>query len=124
MIHLCGVIIADSGGGIEQDGQQILLHVADLRGVFLHTVHDKPDVLTGQFQKPGANYLMGKVTASNPGGFPFGADSFHHQFHDLVQILLIGVNLPAEIVILDVLQNQIPITFHLRKGHRIPSFPF
>ena len=66
LIHLCGVIIADSGGGIEQDGQQILLHVADLRGVFLHTVHDKPDVFAIQFQKSGAHDLMGKVAACNP----------------------------------------------------------
>ena len=71
MIHLCGVIIADGGGRIEQDGQQVLLHVADLGGVFLHTVHDKPDMFTGQLQKPGAHDLMWKVAASNPGGFPF-----------------------------------------------------
>src|SRR5699024_308453 len=43
VIHLCSVIIADSGGRIEQDGQKVLLHVTDIRGIFLHTVHDKTD---------------------------------------------------------------------------------
>lgn len=113
VIHLCGVIIADGGGRIEQDGQQVLLHVADLGGVFLHTVHDKPDMFTGQLQKPGAHDLMWKVAASNPGGFPFGADGLHHQLHNLVQVLPIGVKLSTQIVILDVLQNQIPIIFYL-----------
>src|SRR5699024_2315260 len=75
VIHLCGVIIADGGGSIEQDGQQILLHVTDLGDVFLHTVHHKPDMLTGQLQNPCAHDLVGKVAASDPGGFPLGADS-------------------------------------------------
>ena len=78
MIHLCGVIIADSGGGIEQDGQQILLHVADLRGVFLHTVHDKPDVFAIQLQKSGAHDLMGKVAACNPSIVPCSDTSDAH----------------------------------------------
>ena len=56
---------------------------------------------------------MGEVTASDPGGFPLGADSLYHQLHDLVQVLPVGGKLPAQVVILDVLQNQIPITFHL-----------
>ena len=39
-------------------------------------------------------------------------------------IFPVGVKLPAQVGILDVFQNQIPITLHLRKGHRFPSFPF
>ena len=109
---------------IEQHSQQVLLHVADLGGVVVQALHDKLDVAAVQLQKPGADYFMGKVTASDPGGFPFGADSFHHQFHDLVQVFPAGGKLPAQVVILDVLQNQIPITFHLSERHRIPSFSF
>ena len=46
---------------------------------------------------------MGEVAACNPGGFASGTDGFHHQFHDLIQILPIGGKLPAQVVILDVL---------------------
>ena len=66
-----------------------------------------------QLQKTGADHLMGEVAASDPGGFPLGTDGLHHQLHNLVQVLPVGGKLPAHVVILDVLQNQIPITFHL-----------
>ena len=41
---------------------------------------------------------MGEVAASDPGGFPLGADGLHHQLHNLVQVLPIGGKLPAQVV--------------------------
>ena len=56
---------------------------------------------------------MGKVAASDPSGFTFGTNGLHHQLHNLVQVLTVGRKLSAQIVILDVLQNQFPIIFYL-----------
>ena len=113
VIDLYGVVITDGGGRIEQHCKQILFHIADLCGVFLHTVHDKSDMLAIQLQEPGAHDFMGKVAASDPSGLTLGANGLHHQLHNLVQVLPIGRKLSAQIVILDVLQNQFPIIFYL-----------
>ena len=113
VVDLCGVVVADRGRRIKQHRKQILLHVADFGGIVPQAFHDKLDVGAIQLQKTGADHLMGEVAASDPGGFPLGADGLHHQLHNLVQVLPIGGKLPAQVVILDVLQNQIPITFHL-----------
>ena len=113
VVDLCGVVVADRGRRIKQHRKQILLHVADFGGIVPQAFHDKLDVGAIQLQKTGADHLMGEVAASDPGGFPLGADGLHHQLHNLVQVLPVGGKLPAQVVILDVLQNQIPITFHL-----------
>ena len=113
VVNLCGVVVADRGRRIKQHRKQILLHVADFGGIVPQAFHDKLDVGAIQLQKTGADHLMGEVAASDPGGFPLGADGLHHQLHNLVQILPVGGKLPAQVVILDVLQNQIPIIFHL-----------
>ena len=99
VIDLYGVVIADRGGRVEQHCKQILFHIADLRGVFLHTVHDKSDMLAIQLQEPGAHDFMGKVAASDPSGFTFGTNGLHHQLHNLVQVLTVGRKLSAQIVI-------------------------
>lgn len=67
---------------------------------------------------------MGEVRPGNSGDLASGADRFHNQLHDLVQILPVGGKLTAQVVVLDVLQHQIPITLHFFRRHRIPSFPF
>ena len=52
--------------------------------------HDELDVGAVQLQEPGPYHLMGEVRPGDPGGLAFGADRFHDQFHDLVQILPVG----------------------------------
>lgn len=92
-------MVADRGRRIKQHRKQILLHVADFGGIVPQAFHDKLDVGAVQLQKTGADHLMGEVTASDPGGFPLGADSLYHQLHDLVQVLPVGGKLPAQVVI-------------------------
>ena len=124
VVDLGRVVVADGGGRVEQHGQQVLLHVADFGGVVVQALHDELDVGAVQLQEPGPHHLMGEVRPGNPGGLASGADRFHDQLHDLVQILAVGGKLPAQVVVLDVLQHQIPITLHFFHRHRIPSFPF
>ena len=114
VVNLCGVVVADRGRRIKQHRKQILLHVADFGGIVPQAFHDKLDVGSNPASKNGSGPPHGgEVAASDPGGFPLGADGLHHQLHNLVQVLPVGGKLPAQVVILDVLQNQIPITFHL-----------
>ena len=75
--------------------------------------NDKLDVGAVQLQEAGTHHLMGEVRPGNPGGLTLRADGFHQKLHDLVQVLPIGPKPLFEAVILDILQNQLPITFHL-----------
>ena len=124
VVDLGRVVVVHGGGRVEQHGQQVLLHVADLGGVVVQALHDELDVGAVQLQKPRPNDLVGKVRPGDPGGLAPGADRFHDQLHDLVQVLPVGGKLPAQVVVLDVLQHQIPILLHFLHRHRIPSFPF
>lgn len=53
-----------------------------------------------------------KIPAST-GSLTLRADRFHQQLHNLLQVLPIGSKPLFEAVILDILQNQLPIIFHL-----------
>ncbi len=117
-------MVAHGGGRVEQHRQKVLLHVPYLGGVLLQAVHDKLDVGAVQLQEAGTHHLMGEVRPGNPGGLTLRADGFHQQLHDLVQVLPIGPKPLFEAVILDILQNQLPITFHLCERHRFPSLRF
>ena len=55
VIDLRGVVVVDGGGCVKQHRQQVLLHVANFRGIFLQTVHDKLDMGAVQLQKPGTH---------------------------------------------------------------------
>ena len=103
MIDLRGVVVVDGGGCVKQHRQQVLLHVANFRGIFLQTVHDKLDMGAVQLQKPGTHDLVREVAASDPGGFSLGTDGLHHQLHNFIQIIPIGSILLLDAVILDVL---------------------
>ena len=104
MVDLSRVVVAHGGGRVEQHGQQVLLHVADLGGVVVQALHDKLDVGAVQLQEPRPNHLMGEVRSGDTGGFPPGADCFHNQLHDLVQVLPVGLKLTTQVVVLDVLR--------------------
>ena len=59
VIDLRGVVVVDGGGCVKQHRQQVLLHVANFRGIFLQTVHDKLDMGLSSF-KTGTHDLVGK----------------------------------------------------------------
>ena len=108
--------LAHGGGRVEQHRQKVLLHVPYLGGVLLQAVHDKLDVGAVQLQEAGTHHLMGEVRPGNPGGLTLRADGFHQKLHDLVQILPVGSKPLFEAVILDILQNQLPITLKSLMG--------
>src|SRR5699024_10421447 len=41
VVNLCGVVVTDGGGRIEQHRKQILFHVADFGGIVPQALHDK-----------------------------------------------------------------------------------
>ena len=103
MIDLRGVVVVDGGGCVKQHRQQVLLHVANFRGIFLQTVHDKLDMGAVQLQKTGTHDLVREVAASDPGGFSFGPDGLHHQLYNFIQIIPLGSIMLLDTVILNVL---------------------
>ena len=106
-------MIAYRGRCIEQNGQKILFHVANFRGVLLQTVHDKLNVRIIQLQEPGTNDFMRKIASCNTGGLSLCTDRFHDQLHNFVQILPISFILLTQVLIPDILLNQFPITLYL-----------
>ena len=91
---------------------------------YMQTVHDKLDMGAVQLQKARTHDLMREVRPGDPGGLSFGTDRFYQQLYNLVQVIPVERITPLQTVILDILQNQLPIIFYLCDRHRIPSFPF
>ena len=121
MVHQGRIVAVDGGWGVIQGSQQIFLDVADIGGVVSHTVQHILDVGTTQLQEPGFDYLCRIVVPSNADHLPAGADSIHHELHQLVQTVTIHALVLYEDVILDILQNQLPIDLSL--PHPVPSGP-
>ena len=107
--HKGRIVTVDGAGGVEQHGPQVLLDVTDFGGVILQAVHDKLDVMAVQFQKLGLDQLCRIIVPGNPDGLAAGTDSFQQDVHDLVQLFPVYPGILGEGVILDVLQNQVPV---------------
>ena len=59
-VDLGRVVVADGGGCVEQHGQQVLLHVADLGGVVVQALHDELDVGAVQLKNRDLTTSWGK----------------------------------------------------------------
>ena len=121
MLYQCGIVAPDGEGGIVQSRQQIFLDIANPGGILFHTGHDVLDMGTVQFQEPGLDHLRRKIVAGNADGFPGGTDRIQNDFHDFVQLLPVYLGIVRKNVIVDILQNDLPIGFS--DIHPIPSHP-
>ncbi len=122
VVHQGRIVAVDGGRGVIQGSQQIFLDVADIGGVLPHTVQHILDVRTVQLQEPGFDHLRRIVVPGNADRLLAGTDGIHHELHQLVQAVTVHTLVLYEDVILDVLQNQFPITLSL--PHPVPSGPF
>ena len=90
-------------------------------GILLHAGHDVLDMGTVQFQESGFDHLCRKIITGNADGFPGGADRVQNDLHDLVQLLPVYPGIVRQDLIVDVLQNDLPIDFS--DIHPIHSHP-
>ena len=118
------VIIADSGRGVEKGCFQILLDVADFRGVLFHAVKDKFNVAAVQLQKFSLYQLGGVIVASDAERLSRRADSFQHEVYDLIQTLLVHFRVLRERVVLDILHDDFTVNIYGALFERFRSFPF
>ena len=65
------------------------------------------------FKKRGTHDLVREVCPRDPGGLSFGTDRFYQQLYDLIQVIQVERITLLQAVILDILQNQLPIIFYL-----------
>ena len=119
-----GIVIVDGRRSVEQHRPQILLDVADLRGVFPHTVHDKLDVAAVQLQEFTLYQLGGVIVASDAERLSRRADSFQHEVYNLVQTLLVHFRVLRECVILDILHDDFTVNIYGALLERFHSSPF
>ena len=122
MVHQGRIVAVDGGRGVIQGSQQIFLDIADIGGVLPHTVQHILDVRTVQLQEPGFHHLRRIVVPGNADHLPPGTDGIHHELNQFIQHIPIQPVIPAQIVILDILQNQFPIALSL--PHPVPSGSF
>lgn len=101
-----------------------MLDVADLRGVFPHTVHDKLDVAAVQLQEFTLYQLGGVIVASDAERLSRRADSFQHEVYNLVQTLLVHFRVLRECVILDILHDDFTVNIYGALLERFHSSPF
>ena len=107
--HKGRIVAVDGAGRIKKHGPQVLLDVADFGGVIPQAVHDELDVMAAQFQELGLDQLCWVIVPGHPDGLAVGADGFQQDVHDLVQLLPVYPGILGEGVILDILQNQVPV---------------
>ena len=85
MVDKGGVIAVNGVGCVEKYRFQILLDVADFRGVLFHAVKDKFNVAAVQLHKLCFDKLCRIIVPGDTNCLSFGADSFKDKGHNLVQ---------------------------------------
>lgn len=96
-------------GALKSIARQVLLDVADFGGVVPQAVHDELDVMAVQFQEFRLDQLCRVIVPGHPDGLAGSADRFQQDVHDFVQLFPVYPGILGEGVILDVLQNQVPV---------------
>ena len=107
--HKGRIVAVDGAGRIKKHGPQVLLDVADFGGVVPQAVHDELDVMAVQLQELGLDQLCRIIVPGNPDGLAAGTDRFQQDVHNFVQLFPVYPGILGEGVILDVLQNQVPV---------------
>ena len=107
--HKGRIVAVDGAGRIKEHSPQILLDVADFGVVVPQAVHDELNVMAAQLQEFCLDQLCRVIVPGHPDGLAGSADRFQQDVHDLVQLLPVYPGILGEGVILDVLQNQVPV---------------
>ena len=121
MVDEAAVVVTDCQGSVIQCGNQVLAHIFDLGGVLFQTVHDKPDVFAVQLEELRFHDFCGFLFSENSDIWGVRADHIDHQLNDFFQNVLRGLSVKPDNVIVDVLFDNAPVYFSLR---RIASFRF
>ena len=84
MVDKGGVIAVNGVGCVEKYRFQILLDVADFRGVLFHAVKDKFNVAAVEFHKLCFDKLCRIIVPGDTDCLSFGADSFKYEGHNFI----------------------------------------
>ena len=93
MVDKGGVIAVNGVGCVEKYRFQILLDVADFRGVLFHAVKDKFNVAAVELHKLCFDKLCRIIVPGDTDCLSFGADSFKDKGHNLVQAFPVNVGM-------------------------------
>ena len=122
MVDKGGVIAVNGVGCVEKYRFQILLDVADFRGVLFHAVKDKFNVAAVELHKLCFDKLCRIIVPGDTDCLSFGADSFKDKGHNLVQAFPVNVGMLDKMLILDIVLDDFLI--HTVCVCRFRSFPF
>ena len=111
MRHQRRVIAVHRAWRVEQHGQQILPDIPNPCCVLLQAVHDETDVLTVQLQQLRPYNLRWVVIACNADSAARAANCLPHQLGDLVKLLPVNVRITCQNVVVNILQDQVPVAF-------------
>ena len=111
MRHQCRVIAAHRTWRVEQRSQQILPDIPNPCCVLLQAVHDETDMLAVQLQQLRPHDLGWVVIACNADSAAGAANRLLHQVDDLVKLLAVDVRIICQNIVVDVLQDQVPVAF-------------
>ena len=111
MRHQRSVIAVHRTCRVEQHGQQILPDIPNPRCVLLQAVHDKADMLAVQLQQLRPHDLSRVVIACNANSAAGAANCLLHQLGDLVKLLPVNVRITCQNVVVNILQDQVPVAF-------------
>ena len=116
-----GIVAVNGGRGIIQRRQQVFLDIADIGGVLLHPFQHILDVGAADLQEPGLHHLGGVVVPGDADHLTVGADGIHHELHQLIQTVPVQLFILGEDIVVDILQNDLPVAFTL--PHPVLSDP-
>ena len=105
------VIAAHRAWRVEQRSQQILPDIPNPRCVLLQAIHDETDVLTVQLQQLRPHDLGRVVIACNADLAAGAANRLLYQVDDLVKLLPVNVRITCQNVVVNILQDQVPVAF-------------
>ena len=106
-----GVIAVHRAWRVEQHCQQILPDIPNPRCILLQAVHDETDMLAVQLQQLRPHDLSRVVIACNADSAAGAANRLLHQVDDLVKLLPVNVRITCQNVVVNILQDQVPIAF-------------
>ena len=106
-----GVIAVHRTWCIEQRSQQILPDIPNPRCILLQAVHDETDMFAVQLQQLRPHDLGWIVIACNADSAAGTANRLLHQLGDLVKLLPVNVRIACQNVVVDILQDQVPVAF-------------
>ena len=109
------------GGAYKADMREIQERLDEIGGVLPHPFQHILDVGAVDLQEPGLHHLGGVVVPGDTDHLPVGADGIHHELHQLVQTVPVQLFILGEDIVVDILQNDLPVALAL--SHPVLSDP-